>query len=324
LRKTAVRKRFTLSLRVFMILVLAGSAGLGWLIQKARRQRLAVAAIEANGGDVLYDWQDSFGNGQRWAPAWLRSAVGAEHFQEVKRVHISLFSAGDDTGSPNGFLVSADRLVEFCRAFPRLQRLSVAREGATDRALKVVGGLGELEYFRIWRGQFGDAGLEHLTRLPCLRTLVLEDTRLSDNALRRLDSLTHLETLEFAGCLMTNHDMSILPVLHNVKSLTIYENKEALLTEQGFVHFSRLPKLEDLSLTGCNVTDDGLNHLKCLNSLKDIYISGARVKITSAGFQHLRSMKFLKTLTIKECQVRVEDVRQLESAIPRVRVQINQ
>jgi hypothetical protein len=47
------RKRFGLSLRLLMLLVLLLGGGMGWLAYRARVRREAVAAIEAAGGTVF-------------------------------------------------------------------------------------------------------------------------------------------------------------------------------------------------------------------------------------------------------------------------------
>ena len=49
------RRRFGLSLRALMVLVLILGGGLGWIAHRARVQREAVAAIEKAGGKVDYN-----------------------------------------------------------------------------------------------------------------------------------------------------------------------------------------------------------------------------------------------------------------------------
>src|SRR5260221_9611934 len=55
--RPARRERFGLSLRMLMLLVLLIGGGMGWYAYKVRIQRLAVAAIEAAGGKVYYDFE---------------------------------------------------------------------------------------------------------------------------------------------------------------------------------------------------------------------------------------------------------------------------
>ena len=48
-------RRVRISLRGLMVVVLVIGGGLGWVMQRARVQREAVAAIRRAGGSVLYD-----------------------------------------------------------------------------------------------------------------------------------------------------------------------------------------------------------------------------------------------------------------------------
>ena len=50
-----IRKRLKLSLRALMALIAILAIPLGWQVNKAQRQRAAVAAIQQYGGFVGYD-----------------------------------------------------------------------------------------------------------------------------------------------------------------------------------------------------------------------------------------------------------------------------
>jgi hypothetical protein len=98
----------TISLRGLLLLVLGIAVWLGWIVNKARRQREAVAALQKFGGFVHYDWEfidgpvkvpqgnllwmPSWGKftstRKPWAPDWLRRALGDEYFQSI--AHVSL------------------------------------------------------------------------------------------------------------------------------------------------------------------------------------------------------------------------------------------
>ena len=44
------------TVRAMMAMVLIMAVGLGWIVNGARTQRLAVEAIERAGGEVFYEW----------------------------------------------------------------------------------------------------------------------------------------------------------------------------------------------------------------------------------------------------------------------------
>ena len=74
-------KRFLrFRMRGLLVFVLVIGAGLGWIVRDAHVQRDAVAAIQAAGGKVMYDWEWSDGKyipgGKPWAPRWLVDRIG--------------------------------------------------------------------------------------------------------------------------------------------------------------------------------------------------------------------------------------------------------
>ena len=99
----------TISLRGLLLLILAIALWLGWIVNKARQQREAVAALQKFGGFVHYDWEfvdgpvkvprgnrlwmpswGKFTPGRKpWAPDWMRRALGDEYFQSI--AHVSLY-----------------------------------------------------------------------------------------------------------------------------------------------------------------------------------------------------------------------------------------
>jgi len=93
------RRWFQFSLRSFLIVVTVFAVWLGWKVDRARKQREAVRAIETIRGVVQYDWQDGINswetsstvrfvpsNGEPLAPAWLRNVMGEHLFQNVTGV----------------------------------------------------------------------------------------------------------------------------------------------------------------------------------------------------------------------------------------------
>src|SRR5262249_43204158 len=92
------RRPLQLSVRALMVVVLITGTGLDWMIHRAQRQREAVAAIQASGGRVLYEWERKNGNpipnGRPWWPRWLVDRVGVDYFGNV--VFVELGEKGSD------------------------------------------------------------------------------------------------------------------------------------------------------------------------------------------------------------------------------------
>jgi hypothetical protein len=101
------RRWFQYSLRSFLILVTALAVWLGIVVNRAREQREAVKAIEALGGEVVYDWKLELDREEPLGPRWLRELIGDDFFQEVR--HVYLFPV------PTGSAIRSE--------IPHLQRL---------------------------------------------------------------------------------------------------------------------------------------------------------------------------------------------------------
>jgi hypothetical protein len=149
---TGRRRRFTLSLRVFMVLILVGAGFVGWRARRASLQRRTVATIRQAGGRVRYDYQpvrvpngqDRFlPNAQPWAPAWIRRLIGDEYFQEVLRV--TWFRFFNLNGRNQGTPISPDELLGVVAGLDRIEFLSLHEFPITDLGMERIGQMPGLE-----------------------------------------------------------------------------------------------------------------------------------------------------------------------------------
>jgi internalin A len=218
------RRWKTISLRGLLLLVLVIAVWLGWIVQKARQQREAVAALQKLGGFVHYDWE--FVDGpvkvprgnliwkptwgiltpakRPWAPNWLRLALGDEYFQSI--VHVSLY-------------VDISKM--------------------TDASLEAIGRLTKLEELRIGGAGISDRGLAHLKGLTRLKHLSLGggNLQISDAGLSFLKGMRELEDLDLAGWHFSDEGLAELRELKNLKTVHV-----GLSNEQG----ARRKRLQEL------------------------------------------------------------------------------
>ncbi len=83
-RTTASRRWLTFSLRGLLVVLTVVCLWLGRQVERARKQREAVDAIQAVGGTIEYDW---LRRGEpRRGPVWLQRLIGDEFFQGVDAV----------------------------------------------------------------------------------------------------------------------------------------------------------------------------------------------------------------------------------------------
>jgi hypothetical protein len=157
-----------------LVFVLLVSIGVSWFavkMEKARRQKEAVEAIEKAGLEVWYEHE--WGSRQPDAPQWLRELLGDDFFVDVVTVLPSNPGFGDDGAT-------------HFEGLTNLRALSLHRTQITDAGLKHLEGLTNLAFLFLADTQITDAGLEHLEGLGNLEELSLEDTQVTPEGVKKL------------------------------------------------------------------------------------------------------------------------------------------
>ncbi len=204
------RRWFQFSLRTLLIFMLVVAIPCGWLgrkMERKRREREAVTAIEKAGGWVIYDDQVGAtiaGSGigpiphERPGPAWLRAILGDDFFaSEVNAIGI--------TNTPNVSPVTA-----LLPTFPDIKRLCLSETRAGDADLAHVDGLGRLEELDLGWTKVGDEGLVNVEHLKELRVLSLGKTNVTDVGLAHLKKLKQLRHLYIGKTKVTDAGLSDL------------------------------------------------------------------------------------------------------------------
>jgi hypothetical protein len=259
------RRRFGLSLRLLMLLVLLLGGGMGWLAYQARVQRGVVAAIEAAGGKVYYDFEWEYrdlGPVRRFYmpltprkpswPKWLVERVGPDYLGSVIGVEF--------LHSPSN---QADDVL-----MARMGRL---------RALEDLsfGGFDAKNMSYEGQCRVTDAGLTHLLGLPRLRRLQLGDTSIKGPGLVHLSGLEGLRSLDLKKVPITDQDAKALTGLTMLEALLIESDS---LTDSGMTHLAPLKQLKHLDLRASKVTATGLGLLKGWNRLEHLSLWQGGVK----------------------------------------------
>lgn len=231
------------SVRGLFVLVLVIGSWLGWIVQSARTQREAVAAIKGAGGSVDYDrdWND-----RKSIPGgllWLVDFIGVDYFGHVTEV--SFLSTATDTTIVQGAGVSH---------LGTLNGSSVA-----DAGLAYLKGLTKLSDLNLFGTQVTDAGLAHLKGLTELSELNLLGTWVTDIGLAHLKRLTNLSSLNLTNTQVTDAGLAHLKGLTKLSSLNL---NVTFVTDAGLVHLKGLTNLSKLELYGTLVTDAGAKELQ--------------------------------------------------------------
>jgi internalin A len=173
-------KRFLqFGMRGLLVFVLVIGAGLGWIVRDAHVQRDAVAAIQAAGGKVMYDWEWSDGKdipgGKPWAPRWLVDRIGVDYFGHVTAAVAHHMSAA-----------TSDAVIAQVGRLTRIQSLNLHDSPISDSGLVHLKGLKNLRVILLYRTHVSDAGLVHLKGLTNLSALQVDGTQVTDAGVKEL------------------------------------------------------------------------------------------------------------------------------------------
>ena len=161
------RRWFQYSLRTLFVLALLACIGMGWVaveMQRVRKEREAVEAIERLGGMVL--WSSAEIPQESRGRACLRKLLGDDYF-----VH------------PNMVVISDDAAMEYLTELTQLEYVGLHGTQITDAGLAHLKGLTRLSELYIEdHTQVTDAGLRHLEGLTQLQQLYLVNTQVSASA----------------------------------------------------------------------------------------------------------------------------------------------
>jgi hypothetical protein len=235
------KRPFAITVRALLLAVLVVGLVLGWKVNRAHRQRDAVAAIEDEGGKIVYDWEMSDAPGTMPnfgpnVPDWIRHLAGDDLFQRV------------DLASVDAVLSS------HLRDLPGLRTL-------------VIG------------GSMTEEVLVDIGRVTSLRRLeLLGDREMTDSRLDKLAGLTSLSELAIEGMAVSDATLFRLVAFRDLE-LLYFDGGPCHFSDPGLGRLGALPKLRLLYIGGCpDVTDEGISRLKAANPTLEVYREGREVR----------------------------------------------
>jgi hypothetical protein len=200
---------YQFTIRSLLVLTALVAIGSSWFVvkkQKADRQRAAVRAIEAMGGQVFYDCQG--GIAHTYNPIWLRAWLGDDFFGQVTDAYFFDSDVTDDGLEYIGQLAQLKVLVfhnakisdaglEHLKGLTQLTLLRLCNTQVTDEGIKElqqalncqierVNGLNQVEALYLDNSQVTDAGLESLKGFTKLRLLHIHNTKVTDEGVKKL------------------------------------------------------------------------------------------------------------------------------------------
>ena len=302
-----IRQRFRFSMRSLLLIMTAFAVVMALFAQqviRARRDRVAALLIQRVGGSVTYDFQNDSGD---WfvtqsgilLPNWLRQFAGDEMFGQVVAVNFWGSHCQDED------------LAVVCRQLDDIKSIRVARSRITAEGIEHLRHLKSLETLEVESVQLSAKGVRHLAELPQLREMRLVGTGPSREALAELPKLRALRSL-FAPTDLSDADLEAMSGMERLDELIL---RGSLLTDAAIPHIGNWAehlqtlvliqtqltdagvrelvevcaphgKLEHLGLHGAPITDEAIDDLARLSSLKYLYLGNTL--ISEAGKDELQ------------------------------------
>jgi len=185
------RRWFQFRLRTLLIGVLVLSLPLSWFawrMEKARKQREAVEALQSTG--IFLDWQ-IVRESEPGVPTWLAKLFGDSYlFVEVRQVIWNTQS--------NWKPVRDEHMIHLAD-LPDLRRIAVPTCRVSDVGVEHLKGLTNLRSLDLSRTEVTDDGLKHLKEMSELQHLFLSGTQITDGGLEYLKGLANLKWLSLKG-----------------------------------------------------------------------------------------------------------------------------
>lgn len=166
-------------------------------------------------------------------------------------------------------------------------------------------GYTDLTFVQLRQSTIADQDLRCLAGQWRLRSLSLEDTRVTGDGLRHLCGI-HLTTLNLDGTPVTDAGLRHLRELHSLKTLFL---EDTGVSDAGLAHLARLEELEVLHLGGTRISDNGLRELCGLTRLRWIQLNDTGV--TDAGLEYLSDLPRLAFVDLRNTKVTTPGVDQL-------------
>ncbi|MBC8469988.1 MAG: hypothetical protein H8D56_11000 [Planctomycetes bacterium] len=197
----------------------------------------------------------------------------------------------------------------------QLEELSIGGIGFTNNGIELLQNLENLSTLHIafWSGLDNET-LKQLARLPKLRELSWGSSdSVTMSGLNALNRLAGLESLSVYDIRQDDEglDLSGLKKLRSLRIMMRHQTtrvgNEVVFTwdayhDSDLMSLSGLTNLEDLSLTGPGIGDDGFKHLASLTNLKYLQIGGS-ANLTDDGLIHLANMRRLDSLFIGDSRI---------------------
>jgi hypothetical protein len=276
---TPGQRPLRLWLRLAALLVLLGIPCYG--IHRIHEDIRLVPEVEGGGGTVKL---------QSVGPDWFQQYVGDRY--------LWLFGTPTVLKVPESRSID-DRWIKRVHNFTRLEELSLANTGLSDRGMPSLARLERLSSLNLANTAISNTGLEQIRGFTGLHYLSLAGTQISDDGLGCLSGMTELIFLDLSHIRVSDQGLKCLAKMHRLKSLNLSGTQ---IDNAGLPEIVAHKSLEDLYLDSTNIDDSVLPLFQtCRLNLLRV----GSTKITEAGLRKEAIYRFVHPFWLEESRAKV-------------------
>lgn len=197
------------------------------------------------------------------------------------------------------------------------QARETSRQNVIANEIRAAGGVAECDgYFgrvtEVYLIGVEDANptIKLLADLPDLKSVSLQSSQFSDDALQHLVGLNRLDSLDLQWTPITDIGLKWVGKITSLRELKLNKSyppngstydAHKQLTDEGIAQLTQLACLEKLIIWGAEITDVGAHHISRCGNLRVLWLTDT--KISGAGVHQLAKLKSLERLDL--CGTRV-------------------
>jgi hypothetical protein len=156
----------------------------------------------------------------------------------------------------------------------------------------------------------GDSALEHLAGLRRVRSVLLNETGVTDAGMATVGKVATLQNVDLRGCTISNAGLEPLAALSELKALRLSgESGTTSVDDDGMKHVAKMKNLKALLLDFLWISEVGLEQLAGLDKLEELYL--AKTLVGDDALATMSQFPRLKKLRISQCQFENEGLAHL-------------
>ncbi|PQO36577.1 hypothetical protein [Blastopirellula marina] len=302
------RRWLSFSIRGMLLLILVISVPLAWIgrdLWQSRLEEAVVLRVNRNYGSVTYDYQEEnlFIPSEPPGNRLLRSIFGNHLYARVVSI-VALNPLGNDT------------IVKF-PDLRSLETLQLGSETLDDEAIEALVQIPKLQRLILKNTEITPQQLHRLAESRSIESIWLEQSCTTDDHLLELQHFPNLSQVQIWDSPATDTGLESLVAIKNLTDLAIVKMPEA--TDRSFSQLQKAKRLQSLTLSGTQMTDQSLRAIGQLTGLQHLSIGSSMAQrgVTSDGISQL---KFHTAMTTLELTGSAIDDRSIETicSLPRL------